>query len=204
MRELTAILGLAIVILVVASYAYYNTTTQVDNLEEQNIVLKQKLQGKESMLEERANLLESKEERIEELKKALAIYNNIAVDSKLKTPKPRWSISIVEYPGEVESGESYSVTYQVENLLPIKDSIQVADYFFHKESWKYGDNYTTPVIPHNRTVVLPGGGKALVKGEFTVPGGYIPGEYILTGAVSYYDLEPIEYIDRRQVTLKEG
>lgn len=202
-----------ILFLIAGGYALISHHSHQESLTELN----RSYQVTKAELQEKQNLLSAKEERIEGLKgrvkmlnqtverreKVLAMYNNLAVDTKLKTPRPRWKISIVESPREVTPGETYNLTYQVENLLPIKDSIQVAGYFFHEESWKYNDTYTTPVFIYNRTVTLEGNRKATVRGRFKVPEGYTPGRYVLTGAVSYYDLNPIEYIDRRMVKLRE-
>ena len=143
--------------------------------------------------------IERQDARIEELKEFIAMYNNLAVDSKLKTPKPRWSISVVEFPDTVEPGKTYSIAYQVKNNLPIKDSIKVVGYLFKVDSWLHDDRYTVPILVHNATVTLDGGSTAIVNATLKVPENFPPGDYILTGAVTYYDVNPVEYIDRRQV-----
>jgi len=151
------------------------------------------------IIEKQEKIIEQQNERIKLLEEALAMYNNIAVDNKLKTPKPRWSITILEFPDKVKPGGEYNITYEVRNLLPIKDSIKVVGYFFHVDSYKYDDNLTTQIFIPSNTVVLEGHGKKIIKGKLKVPENFIPGDYILTGAVTYYDVNPVEFIDRRQV-----
>jgi len=153
------------------------------------------------MISQREKRIRELNSTIENLERMLTIYNNIAISQKIKLPSPRWKVTILRFPNKVEPGKKYEVVYEVQNLLPIKDSIRIVGYFFREDSWKYNDTYTTPIFINNSWISLPAHGKIIVNGTLEVPEDFPTGKYIITGALTYYDVFPVEYIDRRQVEL---
>lgn len=117
----------------------------------------------------------------------------------IKRINPKWTAEILDYPSKVSNGSSYNITLRVTNRLPIKDTINIQGYFYHLDQY---ENYTINLgLPYS-SITLEGKTSKTFNGTLIVPSNYPQGYYYLTFCVTYGDVEPWIYRDRRLIKLE--